>query len=298
MSGKRQRCIPRWIALAVLLVPLLAGTGCFRSESVREVAPPAPSQAEVPRYQVQRGDTLYGIARKHGLRFPDLARWNGIGPPYTIYPRQQLLLGPPAQARSAQAPSSGKPTSPSRSSQARTAPLRDGPAPTPAKPATPPRPTASAAGNAAAAGTAAAGTAASAPAPSTAAAASSKPSAGGWRWPTEGNVIRGFVANDPGRQGIKIAGEAGQPVIASRAGQVVYSGAGLVGYGELVIIKHDGGYLTAYGHNRRRLVQEGEQVKAGQTIAELGRSGTDREMLHFEIRVGGKPVDPLPLLPR
>ena len=110
--------------------------------------------------------------------------------------------------------------------------------------------------------------------------------------------MRTFAANDPARQGLKIAGKAGQPVRAAQAGQVVYSGSGLVGYGELVIIKHDGGYLTAYGHNRKRLVAEGDTVKQGQAIAELGRSGTDREMLHFEIRRAGKPTDPTPLLPK
>lgn len=291
--------------IGLLLLLILTATACSRSDTVRPAPepPPPPVAAEPARYTVQRGDTLYGIARRHGLNFQDLARWNAIAAPYTIYPRQTLVLGPPATMRTAQAPASSKPTPPSSTgSQARTAPLRDGPpsAPPPIQPGKPgtaasPAPTSGGATPAGASRPSAPTAPSGAPnAPASTPAAS----AGGWRWPTEGTVIRGFVANDPGRQGIKIAGEAGQPVIASRAGQVVYSGAGLVGYGELVIVKHDGGYLTAYGHNRRRLVQEGEQVKAGQTIAELGRSGTDREMLHFEIRVGGKPVDPLPLLPR
>ncbi len=118
-----------------------------------------------------------------------------------------------------------------------------------------------------------------------------------WRWPTSGQVIEKFVAGEPTRQGINIAGNAGQPVIAAAAGEVVYSGAGLIGYGELVIIRHSDTFLSAYGHNRKRLVGEGEKVEAGQQIAEMGRSGASRDMLHFEIRRNGKPVDPLPLLP-
>lgn len=280
---------PGLIGLLLLLALLLGG--CFRGESVRPAPSPRPTATTAPAaHQVQRGETLYGIARRYGLNFRDVARWNGIAAPYTIYPGQKLLLGERSTTRSVTTPRPQRPTGTAtgRPSQAQTAPLGTRPAPT-SKPVAATAPAAVPSANPAKPTT---------PASSPPAATPQKPSAGGWRWPTEGKVIRGFVANDPGRQGIKIAGEAGQPVVAARAGQVVYSGAGLVGYGELVIVKHDGGYLTAYGHNKRRLVQEGEQVKAGQAIAELGRSGTDREMLHFEIRVGGKPVDPLPLLPR
>lgn len=119
-----------------------------------------------------------------------------------------------------------------------------------------------------------------------------------WRWPTEGQIIGRFASGDQTRQGLDIAGTAGQAVRASADGVVVYSGSGLVGLGELVIVKHSDEWLSAYGHNRRRLVVEGEAVKAGQTIAEMGRTGASRDMLHFEIRRNGKPVDPMPLLPR
>lgn len=118
-----------------------------------------------------------------------------------------------------------------------------------------------------------------------------------WRWPTSGQIIGRFVAGDQTQQGIDIAGSAGQPVIAAADGVVVYSGAGLVGYGELIIIKHNDQWLSAYGHNRRRIVAEGAQVKVGDVIAEMGRSGAIRDMLHFEIRFNGKPVDPLQYLP-
>ena len=119
-----------------------------------------------------------------------------------------------------------------------------------------------------------------------------------WRWPADGGVVGSYASGDPTRQGVDIAGKSGQPVRAAADGVVVYSGSGLVGYGELVIVKHDDQWLSAYGHNRARLVNEGQLVKAGQQIAEMGRSGASRDMLHFEIRYNGKPVDPQAYLPR
>lgn len=119
-----------------------------------------------------------------------------------------------------------------------------------------------------------------------------------WRWPADGAIVGRYVAGDATKQGVDIAGTSGQPVKATANGVVVYSGAGLVGYGELIIIKHSDTYVSAYGHNRRLLVREGQQVKAGQSIAEMGSTGTDRVKLHFEIRRQGKPVDPLQFLPR
>lgn len=117
-----------------------------------------------------------------------------------------------------------------------------------------------------------------------------------WEWPTRGELARSFATS--GSKGIDIAGEAGQLVIAARGGKVVYSGAALKGYGELVIIKHDEQYLSAYGYNRRRLVEEGETVGPGQPIAELGLGPENRPLLHFEVRDRGRPIDPVPLLPR
>ena len=120
----------------------------------------------------------------------------------------------------------------------------------------------------------------------------------GWRWPADGALGGRFVAGETTKQGIDIAGSSGQAVRAAGPGVVVYSGAGLVGYGELIIIKHNEQWLSAYGHNRKRLVNEGQNVKAGDQIAEMGRTGTSRDMLHFEIRYNGKPVDPLQYLPQ
>lgn len=111
-------------------------------------------------------------------------------------------------------------------------------------------------------------------------------------------MLTSYAAGDPTRQGIDIAGREGQPVRAAADGVVVYSGSGLVGYGELVIIKHNEQWLTAYGHNRARLVNEGTRVKAGDQVAEMGHSGASRDILHFEIRYNGKPVDPQQYLPR
>ncbi len=118
-----------------------------------------------------------------------------------------------------------------------------------------------------------------------------------WQWPVRGRIINRFKAGDPRRQGIDIAGRAGTPVRAAAAGKVVYSGNGLRGYGNLVIIKHNDIWFSAYAHNQHIRVRENEVVKAGQHIADMGRTGADRVMLHFEIRRNGRPVDPLRYLP-
>jgi lipoprotein NlpD len=119
-----------------------------------------------------------------------------------------------------------------------------------------------------------------------------------WRWPADGRVISTFVVDDPTRQGIDIMGTEGQQILAAAGGEVVYSGSGLIGYGELIIIKHTDNLLSAYGHNRRRLVEEGTRVRSGQVIAEMGRSGGSVPMLHFEIRRSGRPADPRGFLPQ
>ena len=118
-----------------------------------------------------------------------------------------------------------------------------------------------------------------------------------WLWPTDGEVIRKFSQDTAGKKGIAIGGRKGQPVVAAAGGEVVYSGSGLLGYGQLIIINHNKNYLSAYAHNSSLLVKEGDVVEAGQQIAKLGDTGTDRAMLHFEIRHNGRPVDPLKHLP-
>lgn len=294
--------------VAVLVLALLAA--CGQSRVVRrEGSRPEPARpaASVPRdgsYEVRRGDTLYGIAFRHGLDYREVAEWNRIPPPYTIYPGQRLRLrgaAPPRGPVQASAPArsvTGMP--PPRSGTTGTVPNRPGAtaprdtAPVVASAPTPVTP----AGSAPTAASPVSATPAATPAPATPApAVPAAVSAAGWRWPAKGQLVGRFVAGDPKRQGIDIAGNAGQPVLAAADGVVVYSGAGLVGYGELIIVKHSDEWLSAYAHNRRRLVGEGAQVKAGQQIAELGRTGTSRDMLHFEVRRNGKPVDPLQVLP-
>ena len=117
-----------------------------------------------------------------------------------------------------------------------------------------------------------------------------------WRWPAQGSLTKKFQTGDA-IPGIEIAGNAGDPIRAAADGVVVYSGNGLVGYGELVIIKHNDSFLSAYGHNSKRLVKEGQRVTAGQQIAEMGSSGATRNELEFQIRKDGNPVDPLGYLP-
>jgi lipoprotein NlpD len=243
----------------LLFTCLVALAGCSstvvreapsRSGNVaRRVSTPKPGATTL----VERGDTLYSIATRNGISVLDLASWNSLPPPYTIYPGQRLRLYP-GGGRIASAPS--------RPSTGRAVP----PATNTPKPAAP-----------------------------VAVAPPASPFA--WRWPADGTIVSRFAAGEPTRQGVDIAGTEGAPVRAAADGTVVYSGAGLVGYGELVIVKHGDQWLSAYGHNRKRLVNEGQLVKAGEPIAEMGHSGAPRDMLHFEIRYTGKPVDPLIYLP-
>ena len=242
---------------------------------------PATAPVSTPKYgataQVQRGDTLYGIAFRNGIDVRDLAEWNSLSAPYTIYPGQRLRLYPRDGASgTATRPvtTETRPTSPSTTAA---------PGTTATKPATAPATTTPT-------------TTSSAPKP--APIASAPASDIRWRWPADGALLSRFVGGEPTKQGIDIAGASGASVKAAADGVVVYSGAGLVGYGELVIIKHNDAWLSAYGHNRARLVNEGAIVKAGQQIAVMGRTGAPRDMLHFEIRHNGKPVDPLLYLPK
>jgi len=255
--------------------------------------PPKPAAAPGGSYRVQRGDTLYSIAFRHGVDYRDLAQWNGIPPPYTIYPGRELRLSSaraaarPPVAQAAPPPkvaTSPPPASSTVSKPAPFEPVASSPpstnAGTPSRVGSPtPPPVAST----------------SPPPPEPPIAASGDIA---WRWPADGQVVGGYVAGDPMKQGIDIAGKAGAPVKAAADGTVVYSGNGLIGYGELIIVKHSPAFLSAYGHNQRRLVQEGDKVKAGQTIAEMGSSGASKDELHFEIRRNGKPSNPIDYLPR
>lgn len=262
-------------------------------------APASVAAARPGSYVVQPGDTLYSIAFRHGFDYRDVARWNGIDAPYTIHPGQTLRLTAPAEGRVARV-SPAPPARPPAVAATRPVPP---PAvgvfePVPASPQTAPTAPSSAPVRTAPAPAAVVPSAATPPS-----AASSAPGATRsvdgvtWRWPADGALLSRFQGGDPTRQGIDIAGKSGDPVRAAADGVVVYSGNGLIGYGELIIVKHSDSYLSAYGHNRRRLVKEGDRVAAGQQIAEMGASGAPRDELHFEVRRDGKPVDPLGFLP-
>lgn len=238
-------------------------------------------------YYVRSGDTLWAIAFSYGLDPMDVAQKNGIPSPYTIYPGQKIQLIPPGGTSSSTGSSGVQITALKTPGQVTTKTVQS---PAPSVTAnTQPKDVAAAkpAPSVAPAG----GTRTPAPA------VSSQADPDSWKWPTEGRVIRGFVAGDPARNGLDIAGKEGQDVTASSGGQVVYSGNGLIGYGELIIVKHSEKMLSAYAHNRVRLVKEGDQVWAGQKIAEMGRNSSDEQLLHFEIRALGKPVNPLTYLP-
>ena len=209
-------------------------------------------------YTVKVSDTLYSIAWRYGLDYKQLARWNKIQVNQPIYPGQRLRLLKPSGVATATN------SQPSTKVQ-------------PENPAT----------------------------PTTSASTTGKVKVdtfsgkdpGKWIWPTKGKPLNTFMASRLDRRGIDIAGELGQPVLAVADGKVVYSGNGLAGYGNLIIIKHSDTYLSAYAYCQERLVQEGTKVSSGKMVAKMG-SRDNTAKLHFEIRRNGKPVDPLKYLPK
>lgn len=264
-------------------------------------APAAPSTGDAvdggPRpgfYTVRPGDTLGRIALDHGQSWRDLARWNGLDNPNLIEVGQQLRVVPPGSDPGAAV---ARPVTPAgrvesrpldgRSTATASGAVGAGPA-TPGAPGGPGAPAA----------TPAAGASAAAPvAPAaTPAAPREADEEVVWSWPAAGPLLGGF---DETRQakGLSIGGKAGDPVLAAADGRVVYAGAGLRGYGNLVIVKHNALYLSAYAHNQTLLVKEDQVVRKGQKIAEMGSSESDRVNLHFEIRRQGRPIDPARLLP-
>jgi lipoprotein NlpD len=227
---------------------------------------------------VQSGDTLYSIAWRQNLSYRQLASWNGIRPPdYKIYPGQRLRLKPPAMRRTVPGRIQQPPVSPPARS-ASTPSVKLKPASTSAQQSEKQLAVVS---------------------KSTKSDRVAKSLKLVWDWPTKGKVVQTFSAASDNRKGIWINGRMGQPVTAAEAGKVVYAGNGLVGYGNLIIIKHDRSYLSAYGYNSKLLVKEGERVKKGDAVAHMGAPNTGGQpVLHFEIRRHGKPVNPLPMLPK
>ncbi|MGB5209741.1 MAG: peptidoglycan DD-metalloendopeptidase family protein [Gammaproteobacteria bacterium] len=209
-------------------------------------------------YVVRQGDTLYGIAWQHGLDPQSLAAWNQLGSGNLIFPGQQIRLTAPDGWQPRSASTSSK--SPVSGTSSNTSTTRSG-----KRQGTPPAATPAAPGN--------------------------------WVWPADGRLRSRFGEGALGGKGIDIGGRAGQAVVAASKGQVVYSGSGLIGYGQLIIIKHNDAYLSAYGYNRELFVKEGDRVAEGQKIASMGEGPGKVPVVHFEIRFQGKPVDPLRYLP-
>ena len=307
----------RW---GMLLAAVLVVAGCSSSQprkapvedrgtaAVQSTQPAAPVAAprpaapvEAPQrpgyYTVKPGDTLIRIGLDTGQNWRDIARWNNIDNPNLIEVGQVLRVAgnvpmpvqPHAAASddstgvvtrpvtsSAIAPSAGASTT-ARGAASTATPAVAAPVPTASAPAT----------------------AAPAPAPAPVVATTAPASAGedelAFVWPVGGSLINGF--DDAKNKGLDLAGKQGDPVVAAADGRVVYAGAGLRGYGNLVILKHNNTYLTAYAHNHVLLVKEDQAVRKGQKIAEMGNSDADRVKLHFEVRRQGKPVDPAKYLP-
>lgn len=236
-------------------------------------------------YTVKVGDTLLRIGLETGQNWRDLARWNNIENPNVLEVGAVLrVVPPPSEAGMAAArPVAPAPRIESRPLDARPTPAPAGSAPGAAgTPAGPPAP--------------ASASPAPVPAPPPpSAVARDADSEINWAWPASGPVTTSF--DDVRSKGVAIAGKAGDPVLAAADGRVVYAGSGLRGYGNLVIVKHNATYLTAYAHNQALLVKEDQVVRRGQKIAEMGSSDTDRVQLHFEVRRLGKPVDPARVLP-
>lgn len=282
--------------------------GCFSQPPAPAVDRGASPQASAAQpsgpgyYTVKRGDTLYRIAMEHGQDYRDIAGWNNIVTPSTIKEGQILRIAPPGtvgdttagvqttpiavgggvEVRSLDAPAVAEPSGGIKreprvgkepySDEAYARLGKDGEkTPVPVVEVKPE------------------------PAPAVAAAVVG-PDDVPWIWPSAGKLVAPF--SESGNKGLDLAGKAGDPVIAAGEGKVVYAGSGLRGYGELVIIKHNATFLSAYAHNRKILVKEGQQVARGQKIAEMGNTDADSVKLHFEIRKQGKPVDPALYLPR
>jgi lipoprotein NlpD len=254
-----------WVFAA--LVTALALSGCsskgklapFDDHSVGaargavRVMPGAENAGKPGYYTVKPGDTLIRIGMDNGQSGRDIARWNKLDNPNLIETGQVLRVAPPASDAPVVRPASAAP-----SSAAPPMPVASSPASTAI---TPPLPAPSAAEDAIS-----------------------------FQWPARGNLISGF--DESKNKGLDIGGKVGDPVMAAADGRVVYAGAGLRGYGNLIILKHNNTYLTAYAHNQTLLVKEDQVIKRGQKIAEMGNSDADQVKLHFEIRRQGKPVDP------
>ncbi len=246
-----------------ILITFLLLSGCVTGSyqapvSDREQPPPE----KIAYHIVAPGETLYSIAWRYGLDYQSLARANGIGGQFQIYPGQRLNLNldKPVKLSSHVTPSRKASSATQRTDIKR---QKDQPTRVKQSPVI-----------------------------------SSSNSKLFWHWPIKGQLYQRFSSTKGLKKGIDILGKKGESVLSAAAGRVVYAGDGLRGYGKLLIIKHNETFLSAYAHNNKIVVKEGDIVKAAQKIAEVGSTGTVRNMLHFEIRRNGVPVDPEVYLPR
>jgi len=282
------------LALLTILIGLVAGCSTTTRQAPIVERPvtaaptrPAPAKVEeAPRhdergmYTVRKGDTLLRIALDVGENYRDLVTWNNLANPDDIKVGQVLRVSQPGGERSANIQTQPVPMPPPANVPRKTEPRADKTPYSEGKVATTTPP---------------ATTTTTPAAPAAPAAAAGDEARLSWMWPSEGRVIATF---DDGRnKGVDIAGKAGQPVVAAGSGKVMYAGSGIRGYGNLVIVKHSNSLLSAYAHNRKIVVKEGDNVTRGQQIAEMGDSDADTVKLHFEIRHQGKPVDPTRFLP-
>ena len=229
--------------------------------TVKKTAAKSPSAGvkTASHHKVLSGDTLYSISWNFNLDYKEVATWNNIKAPYVIYPGQSIRLTAPSKKKAVV-----KKTIPGNTKPAEKTPVKK---------------------------------------QAEAAKKVSKKDKSvkyarniNWQWPTKGKLIK---SNSPiSKKGLDIAGKKGQFIKASGAGVVVYSGSGLLGYGRLIIIKHNETYLSAYAHNNVLMVKEGDSVSAGQKIAKMGQDSNGQALLHFEIRKNGSPVEPAKYLPK
>lgn len=307
--------------LAASLSALLLA-GCFTqppapsvdrtpSASSRVVVPPAPTApGGHGYYTVKKGDTLYRIALEHGQDYRDIAAWSNLANPDSIKEGQMLRVAPPS-TESASGAVVAKPISTGSGVESRpldkngaiaAAPVTNGEGvkrePKVNKEPYSPEAQARLSVPAAEAAPKPVEVKAEPPKPEAApvVAAATGPDDISWGWPSAGKILAGYSENT--NKGLDIGGKAGDPVLAAGDGRVVYAGSGLRGYGQLVIVKHNNAFLSAYAHNQKILVKEKQEVTRGQKIAEMGDTDSDKVKLHFEIRRQGKPIDPLTYLPK
>lgn len=270
--GQYQTASLQAAMVMVLATTLMVGCASKPQVPVRRVVQPAPES-----YVVNAGDTVGAIAARYGLDYQEVGRLNNLDANYTIYPNQRLRLKERTPRVEVRPPAT-------RVAQ----PIKTQPLAAPApKPVVVAPTTATVQPNL------------TSPAPVVAAVNTNSPSvssAQGWQWPTQNPIIQEFNPSQHVK-GMRFSGKIGDSVRAVADGEVVYANNGLKEYGNLVLIRHLNGYISAYAHNSRLLVREGERVRLGQTIAEIGESGTSQVMLELQIRSNGKPINPRGVLP-